>query len=1097
MCLCRSCCVFLLSTMTLSLALSSAAVAYNPPTDSAGPLRVRLVGPSEITRVDTPIAIVVELENQGDRPLSGQVELRVIDGWGTTPDKPERFSIPVRGSTSKSFRVQPGKESYNAQYPVHALVEFQLDGRTLVAHPILILEAKHTRSSRTASRLPWRPVQLSKDSTLALWQIPVRRTVVAVFDREPVIWPVGQSGTEPRSRADVSLAAQTLAGDTRSVIAMHPPWSKGLVGTVAVEYPLALPPEGPITLRFANAMRPDGQSDGVTFRVRVAPLDNTDLTLGTVVFQRHVDAKSWKPAEVDLSRFAGQTIRLQLEAHPGPRNNTGWDRCFWAEPTLVTGTPTPPRKFPPQSTKGSELLGESRVGNAAFEMRFWPGTRGMLDAVIGITDGKKTVHMNGFEITVLQGRLDQPGCSLRLEKIRREEVPNGVQYRHSFNSPFGSFDFVGWLGVEHEVLRARFAIENQPPDRPWSRVQIEDVAIRSWSHSIERVYAGPGNVVVKPEAYKLPFDGHRLSTSFVGYDFEDGFSLIEASDAPPMHLDIRPANRHASLHTSDAQTRTLIPANSVWEGVKRWRHVNGTSAAGGVRQLAGRFVFDLWGGNYAASAVDLRKAFQYGLTDSMVVWHNWQRWGYDYRLPEIYPPNPQFGTPDELKSLIDTCRQAGVLLALHDNYIDYYPDAKGFSYEKKIAFHPDGTPVRAWLNEWRGAQSYRYRSDCIEPILKKNLGIISRELTPTAYFIDVWSSARPYPYWTAGGDYYSAVYTRDTWGQLFAWIRQHLGNDAPQVSESGHDQLIGWLDGAQANHLRVGKRLPGRYEWSVWDWNCADAERIVWFDAAHHDRFVLHGAGYEQRYVAGLDKHLHGMYSDDYIVTEVLTGHPAMASRPFDRDVVRKYWLTHDVQRALALRTLKGVEFADNDIHRQHVRWSGSGHVWVNRGTTDWQTAGVNLPQYGFLARISDGESDVVAAIERRDGVIVERSESPTACYFNARGMCPRGRPDDLALKRRNPHGRSVDFGMVITSSGCRLTLDQGKMLVMPLPSGAAERFDVGIRWSDLPWQLPLPTYVEAIDEQRHVLSRHPIRRDSKKVTISCDGQAFAYRLVN
>jgi hypothetical protein len=30
-----------------------------------------------------------------------------------------------------------------------------------------------------------------------------------------------------------------------------------------------------------------------------------------------------------------------------------------------------------------------------------------------------------------------------------------------------------------------------------------------------------------------------------------------------------------------------------------------------------------------------------------------------------------------------------------------------------------------------------------------------------------------------------------------------LGDSAPRISESGHDQLIGWLDGAQANHLRV------------------------------------------------------------------------------------------------------------------------------------------------------------------------------------------------------------------------------------------------------------------------------------------------------
>ena len=33
----------------------------------------------------------------------------------------------------------------------------------------------------------------------------------------------------------------------------------------------------------------------------------------------------------------------------------------------------------------------------------------------------------------------------------------------------------------------------------------------------------------------------------------------------------------------------------------------------------------------------------------------------------------------------------------------------------------------------------------------------------------------------------------------------------------------------------------------------------------------------------------HGIYSDDYMATEVLTGHPAMVSNPFGQDVVRKH----------------------------------------------------------------------------------------------------------------------------------------------------------------------------------------------------------------
>jgi hypothetical protein len=175
---------------------------------------------------------------------------------------------------------------------------------------------------------------------------------------------------------------------------------------------------------------------------------------------------------------------------------------------------------------------------------------------------------------------------------------------------------------------------------------------------------------------------------------------------------------------------------------------------------------------------------------------------------------------------------------------------------------------------------------------------------------------------------------------------------------------------------------------------------VPWFDAAHHDRFVLHGAGYESRYLGGLDPRLHGIYSDDYITTEMLTGHPAMVPRPFDRQVVRKYWLTRDAMRGLAQQTITNVEFVDGDMHRQHVTWSGDAHVWVNRGTQDWTVDGTVLPPYGFLARVPLANGVIVAAIERRDGVIVESSRSPGQYYVNARGQMDDNLPVSLSIEQ-------------------------------------------------------------------------------------------------
>jgi hypothetical protein len=274
------------------------------------------------------------------------------------------------------------------------------------------------------------------------------------------------------------------------------------------------------------------------------------------------------------------------------------------------------------------------------------------------------------------------------------------------------------------------------------------------------------------------------------------------------------------------------------------------------------------------------------------------------------------------------------------------------------------------------------------PYLKRNVQLMKEGFGPTAFFIDVWSSIAPYDYWTEDGRFVERSVTQKVWGEAFAWIREHLGSDAPQLSEAGHDKLIGWLDGADPQQLRVDAKGTG-FTWRV---ECDDAERIPWIDVAWHDKFILHGAGYEGRYQGGLDAARHGAYSDDYLSTVVLSGRPTMVPQAFSRDVVRVYWLLDEAMKALALDRISGVEFADGDIHRQHVKWERGGEVWVNRGAVPWRVAGRTLPQYGFYVRAGDCE----AGVETRDGVRVEWSRSPAYRFEDGKRILPDGAVTEL-----------------------------------------------------------------------------------------------------
>ncbi|MDQ1257569.1 MAG: hypothetical protein QG656_2175, partial [Candidatus Hydrogenedentes bacterium] len=707
---------------------------------------------------------------------------------------------------------------------------------------------------------------------------------------------------------------------------------------------------------------------------------------------------------------AGRAIRLQLEAHPGPKNDTTCDQCFWAEPTVTAGTPAPETAEP--ARQPARTLGTIASGGKDYAVSVALGARGLLDAEVAFQTGDRRLSFAGFPVTVLGDALSGPGSVARLVAVEeREHYANSVRLWHCFESWAGPFEIVTEAWISEGALHVSFGLWNAPPRKPWSAVYMQDISAGPWSAHARRVYASVGNVIEEPEAFSLGFDGHQMATSFVGFDFDNGMSLVQAIDSVPERLEVTPATRRYSLHAPHAQVQTFIPCATVWEGARVWHDVNGLRCASGVDRAAGRFVFDLWGGNYASSADALERAFAYGLTDSMVVWHNWQRWGYDYRLPDIYPPNPDLGTLEDFQRLAETCKQRDVVFAPHDNYIDFYPDAEGYSY-KHIAFSQGRTPIRAWLNEGRNAQAFRWRADTVKPFIERNLAMIRKDIAPTGFFIDVWSSIGPYDYWTDDGQFFDRNYTRTQWGEYFAWIRDYLGNNAPQISESGHDQLIGWLDGAQTNHLRVDANPPGE-GWTVWRIPCADAERIPWFDAAHHDRFALHGAGYSSRYQGGLDAPMHGIYSDDYIATEVLTGHPAMVEGAFDRNVVRKYWLLHTPMRALARQRIDGVDFDGGNIHRQHVRLSNGGEVWVNRGAVDWSIEDHVLPEYGFYLRIPSDGGVIEAAIECIDGVIADWQRGPDAVYVNARPP----------LASRAPVRPSVESVRYLGGRACELTI--------------------------------------------------------------------------
>jgi hypothetical protein len=975
---------------------SGPLIAFNGHLASEGPLTLAIGGIGPVSALNQPYAVSVALTNSGTDSLTVNLKAKVIDECRLTGKAEMQVNIPAQGEVSTNFTLVMVPGSHSALYPFHVTGTFTFEGKARAAHAIRIFESKFPeRSTAQPGELPFSTIP--SHGGIALGSIKTYGVSWQWIGKPLEHLPIGWAGSEGKSLANLGFG-RIDRGATRQSLIMHPPYQGGL-GSLFVEYRLKLPPAQPIKLIFYNAIRDNSPqeppSDGVTFRVWAG-----DQRL----FERHTASKSWVPGEADLTGFAGKEILLRLEVHPGPQLNTVCDSGFWGDLVVFAGEP--PRSLTSEEKEKLREVARTAVrtgaadGKNAFLFELGEGNRaavglgpnGIVDGVIAFGTAGGSVVFDGMRISVLDQTLGSLPAGLQVEQVVVSGNPtHGILVLHSLRitDPAGKEKSVP-LKAELRRDGAGLRIKIASPER------ITDLALAKADQKATRVFYGHGYCIVDPGSFRAGGGGHNLSTSHVACEFENGISLLTACDTAPDDFEVDGPGRIYALHSHPDSTFTFVPGSKgAFDCAIRYRPLYDKQRAPAVDRKTGRFVFDIWGGRYAEDARALRRCFDYGLTNSLALMHVWQRWGYDYRLPDIFPPSPDLGTLEDLRDLGETCRRAGALWGLHDNYVDFYPDATGFSYEH-VAFSQSGEPRKGWLNEWRDAQAYQFRPDHVGPFLERNLNLIKPALEPSASFVDVWTSMNVFDYWDCQGNFHSKTETLRCWGEAFRRLRDTLDH-GPTTSEAGSDQLIGWLDGADCQFLRLASSW-GRF---VNRAPCADWERIPWFDLVNHTRFSLHGVGYSDRYQGGLSREEHGIESDDYISTEMLTGHALMIDLPgMGRGAVRKYWLAQKFIESIARDEISNVEFAGGDVHRLAVSWKAGGRVYVNRGSNDWEVAGAMLPPFGYCAKNGRVESSV----QRISGRVVEQSRSPNEFYVNGRGYDPNAR---LAIR---PEGRKTEY---------------------------------------------------------------------------------------
>ena len=703
------------------------------------------------------------------------------------------------------------------------------------------------------------------------------------------------------------------------------------------------------------------------------------------------------------------------------------------------------------------------------------GAGGVLDGVLAFTDGTRSLAYRGFACDVdgiaAAGMCGEPRVSAAGDAL---EVVHPVER----DGRRVAVRMHAW--AEKGALRLRWDMPGAVRDAR-GHPRYTRLGIGAGSLAAVRAYAGFGNVIENPRSFALAAGGFGLSTRHVGSDHANGASLLQAVDVFPDRLVCNREAKRFILETHHDATFTFIPSSKgAFAAARMFRDVCGYSRSPAWREAAGRMCIDMWSGPYAKAAEGLALAGKYGVREAIFVRHDWQRWGYDYRLPDILPP---YGSGKDFAKMREAARDAGILFCLHDNYIDFYPDAAGFSYDLTV-FNGDGTPQTAWYNTRRRARSYRWAPHLFLPWLERNAAMMRDAFEPEAIFLDVFSCRAPMDYYDREGRFYGKTRTQSEWARAFDVFRSHLaGKSGVTVSEAGNDVLVGHLDAGQSDHFGANRWMPPS--------SYADSERTPWHDMATHGSFVLFAGGLGHRYCAidwkkPGDTRLHGYGSDDYLCNTVIGGRSPMCDGPFYRRTVMTYWLLHDICTSLALANLESLEYGGS-IHRQHSTFSNGGEVWINRATNGapWTVEGFCLPMYGFYAKAPCGRAGIV----RKDGQRCAFAESEGRMFVDARPLC--GETDGgLELNLRNA---IVPFAGVRTDGAFRLEHPAtGDWRLVPLPDSPPFRAEIDL--SALGAAGRPVCSVEAVEPGA---GASPVewRQNGDTLHLAADARAFAYMI--
>ncbi|MDR3707392.1 MAG: hypothetical protein P4L33_03755 [Capsulimonadaceae bacterium] len=801
------------------------------------------------------------------------------------------------------------------------------------------LIAAESRPQAQARELP--PVALYKGAT-SLDDIGIYGVSYRYDSGKTGEMPIGWSGGF-EANSGISLIA-TVPQAGKSAFIEHPVW-RGGPGDVDQTFRLALPVASRIELSFSIAMRSDvvGKSDGATFRVFVDDLKIADAN-------KTDDA--WSDYRYDLTRYAGKTITLVFETDPGPARNAGFDFALWGDRTItVDGAPERPAQsrlhpFPGNlsgarqgwgSTSPTHLAGTSNAAVISTNCAQAPA-----DILSGIW-----VRIAGNGAAVPQSTLlaANGGC-LDLVDASGAIVPSSSPDAHAVVTQrdlgASSVERIATYTLGERKITVRAVIDSY--DGSSIRVRLT-----SPDPYIARVQTGVTGPFPVRRSVITPYYGQ------VWYWPDRGVFANASIDFMLSHASA--LTNDAALYSPLTDGRRIPLDETLYYAISPdVRDVFPTPphAASPYRQTMGNVaVIDNWDSRLDANEAYLTSLASYDMTHFYTIFHVWQHGGYDCELPDVMPAR---SGNEPLKHLIDTAKGFGELFALHENYVDFYPNAPSYNKDD-VALASDGKMRNAWMKS--KVPSFLMAPVAMMKYAKQITPVVHQVLGTNASYLDVHSSIDPFVHTDMRADRPGAgMFITCVNAQRDLWQLMRDVHAGPVTGEGNrHWWWSGMLDGVEA---QFGTGVP--------DHTGEFAPLFVDFDLLKiHPKQLNHGMGYIHRWMGETPPTQSQL--DAYRMQELIFGHSAFIDRTEKLPwIFEEHNLAIPVASRYAVSSVSSIDYeldgtmADaNEIvaagapfDRVRVRYANGLTIWANARTQPWtvtaNSQSFELPQYGWVA---------------------------------------------------------------------------------------------------------------------------------------------------